>query len=95
MIESDLSSLCNRAKKSFEKCIQNKDNAFLREEVNIPLEDIQVVEQDIKIVFYKRTFTEQKFEVRLLLFEGSIEIGNYLYIENNKKEGIDDSLVFY
>ena len=63
--------------------------------MNIPLEDIQVVEQDIKIVFYKRTFTEQKFEVRLLLFEGSIEIGNYLYIENNKKEGIDDSLVFY
>ncbi len=94
-IESDASLFYNKAKESFADCIQNKDNAFLRDEVNIPLEDIVVTEKDIKIVFQKRVFDEYIIEVRLLLLEDSRSIGEYVYTENDKREWIDDSLVFY
>jgi len=38
---------------------------------------------------------EYVVETCLLLFEGTKEIGKYLYLENDKKEVIDDYLVFY
>jgi hypothetical protein len=94
-IESDLSVLYKKARKSFEECIGNKDNEFLKSEVNIPLSHIVVVEKEINIVLPKMAFGEYTLEVCLLLFEGSKEIGKYSYIENDKKEMIDDSLVFY
>lgn len=94
-IAQDLSLLYTKAKESFNECIQNKDNEFLRNEINIPLDNIIVIENEIKIVFSKRRFEQYKFEVRLLLFDGSIEIGKYLYIKTSNEEEVDDSLVFY
>lgn len=94
-IESDFSLLYNKAKEGFDECIRNKDNEFLKDELSIPLDDIVVAEKDIKIVFSKRAFEECIVEVCLVLFEGSKEIGKYTYITNDKKEMVDDSLVFY
>ncbi len=94
-LEAELLLLYNKAKKSFDECIRNKDNVFLRDEVRIPLFDVKVVEQGIKIVFSKRDFKHYTFEVCLLLFDGSMEIGKYIYFENDRKEGIDDRLTFY
>ena len=94
-IEKDFSLLYENAKNSFKECIRNKDNAFLVEEVNISLNEIVIKEKDIKIVFHKRDFTKQTFEVSLLLFDRSLEIGKYLYVENEVKQAVDDSLVFY
>jgi hypothetical protein len=94
-LESDLSLYYTKAKESLKECIQNEENEFLRDELSIPFNDILVIEKDIKIVFSKRAFVEYKIEVCLLLFEGNKEVGKYIYIENDKKEGVDDSLVLY
>ena len=94
-LESDLTLLYIEAKEHFKKCIRDKENKFLQDEVNILLDDIVIIEKDIKIIFTQKNFTEYICEVSLLLFEGSREIGRYLYIQNEKQEEIDDSLVFY
>ena len=94
-IAQDFSLLYIKAKESFNECIRNKDNEFLKAEINMPLDDIIVIENDIKIVFSKRRFEQYKFEVSLLLFDGSEETGKYLYIENSNEEDVDDSLIFY
>lgn len=91
----DLSLLYIKAKESFKECIRNEDNEFLKDEVNIPLEDIAVVEESIKIVFFQKIFDSYLFEVTLLLFDGNQEIGKYSYSENERKENIEDNLVFY
>lgn len=87
--------LYDKAKDSFKECIYNKDNQFLKNEVDIPLENIITIEKDVKIVFSKKVFNHYLFEVTLLLFDENKEIGKYLYFENEKKEVIDDSLIFY
>ncbi len=94
-IAEDLPLLYGKAKKSFDECIRNKDNGFLQNEVELLLNEIVVVEQDIKVVFYKMNFNNYIIEVTLLLFNGSQEIGKYLYVEDHFKHAIDDSLVFY
>ena len=93
--ESHLSLLYHKAKESFEWCIQNDGNEFLKDELSVPFEDIVLIEKDIKIVFSKRVFEEYTIEVCLLLYAGNNEVGRYLYIENDKNEVIDDSLVLY
>ena len=94
-LKPDLSLLYIKAKKQFEKCICDKDNEFLRDEVNIPLENIIIIEKSIKIVFSQRAFQQYLFEVNLVLLDGEREIGRFLYVESRRGEAIDDSLVFY
>jgi hypothetical protein len=94
-VESDLSIYYTKAKENFKKCIQNGENEFLKDEIHVSFNAILAIEKDIKIVFSKRAFEEYKIEVCLLLFEGNKEVGKYIYIENDKKEAIDDNLVFY
>ncbi|MBK5722310.1 hypothetical protein JGH11_15655 [Dysgonomonas sp. Marseille-P4677] len=91
----DLSLLYIKAKRSFKECISNKDNEFLKDEINIPLEDIIVIEENIKIIFTQKGFNHYLIEVSLLLFDTNKEIGKYIYSENEKQEDIEDSLVFY
>lgn len=85
--------LYNKAKQNFEECIN--DNQFLKDEVSISLNEIIIIEKDIKIVFSQRDFEQYLFEVSLILSDGQKEIGRYLYIENEKEEVIDDYLVFH
>ena len=63
--------------------------------MDIPLEDIVLIESDIKVVFYQRRFDQYSFEVCLILSDGQNKIGKYVYFENEKEVVIDDSLVFY
>ncbi|MCS3557644.1 MULTISPECIES: hypothetical protein [unclassified Sphingobacterium] len=93
--ELHLSLLYHKAKESFEKCIRNDENQFLKDELSMPFDDIVVIEKDIKIVFSKRVFEEYNIEICLLLYAGNNEVGRYLYIENDKNQAIDDSLVLY
>ncbi|MCS3556893.1 MULTISPECIES: hypothetical protein [unclassified Sphingobacterium] len=93
--DSHLSLLYHKAKESFEKCIRNDENQFLKDELGMPIDYIVLIEKDIKIVFSKRVFEEYNIEVCLLLYAGNNEVGRYLYIENNNNEAIDDSLVLY
>lgn len=93
--ESHLSLLYHKAKESFEWCIKSDENEFLKDELGIPIDDIVLIEKDIKIVFSKRVFEEYNIEVCLLLYAGNNEVGRYLYIENDNNEAIDDTLVLY
>jgi hypothetical protein len=94
-IQPELFLLFNKAKSKFEECINDEDNKFLLDELNLSSQEIVVIEKDIKIVFYKRSFERFYFEISLVLFDGKNEIGKYSYIENEKGESVDDSLVFY
>ena len=94
-LEVDLPMLYERAINSYRACIYNKDNLYLNEEVNIPLEEIIVGGKSIKIVYNSTNFSDPIFEVCLLLFDESLEIGKYTYLESVKKEAVDDFLVFY
>lgn len=95
IVESDLNLLYIRARNSYEKCIHNEDNEFLKDEVNVPLNEIIIIEKCIKIVFFQKVFDEYLFEVNLLLYEEDKEIGKYIYSENIKGDAVDDSLTFY
>ncbi len=94
-IDKKLSLLYNKAINEFKICISDEENDFLKSEVNLPVESIKIVEKDIKIVFSRKVFERYKFEVSLLLFEGDKEIGKYMYIEDDRGNGMDDSLIFY
>lgn len=93
--ESHIALLYHKAKESFERCIRNDENEFLKDELGMSFNDIELIEKDIKIVFSKRVFEDYSIEVCLLLSAGNNEVGRYLYIENDKNEAIDDSLVLY
>jgi hypothetical protein len=84
-----------KAKESFERCIQNNDNKFLEDEIDVPLNDIIVIEKNIKIVFFKTDLDEYTIEICLGLFSGNEEIGKYTSILNEKYDEIDNFLVFY
>lgn len=51
--ESHLSLLYHKAKESFEWCIQNDGNEFLKDELSVPFDDIVLIEKDIKLYFRK------------------------------------------
>lgn len=95
IVESDLNLLYIKARNSYEKCIHNEGNAFLKDEVNIPLNEVIIIEKCIKIVFFEKAFNEHLFEVNLLLYEKDKEIGKYLYMVNERGDEVDDSLIFY
>lgn len=92
---SHLSLQYHKAKESFEKCIRNDENEFLKDELSTHFGDIVLIEKDIKIVFSKRVFEQYSIEVCLLLSVGNNEVGRYQYNENHKNEAIDDSLILY
>lgn len=84
-----------KAKESLYRCFESKENEFLRLELGFPIEEMIVIEKDIKIVFCKRDFEHYVVEAKLLLYKGTNEIGKYTYLENNKNEIQDDFLVIY
>ena len=88
-------SLYDTAKAKFRQCISDEENQFLKGEVGIPLENILIIESEIKIVFSQRITEHFLIEISLLLFDGNKKIGKYLYIENEKGEAVDDALVFH
>jgi len=93
--EQELSLLYNRAKKGYEACIYNKDNEFLKDEVNEPPGSILVVEKNVKIVLSHNRPNELLLEANLMLFIKDREIGKYVYIEDENGQYIDEFLIFY
>lgn len=93
--EQDLAFIYNKAKMKYKECINYKDNTFLKDEVNIPLEFILLREKDIKIVFSQNAAYNYLLEVTLELYDGDEKIGQYIYSENEIGDEIDDILVFY
>jgi len=84
-----------QAKEGFLCCIRNVDNSFLKEEVDIPLENIIPKKRNIKIVCESDENEDYYYEVSHWLFGNEILIGEYVAFLNQNKEIIDDKLVFY
>lgn len=93
--KNDLSLLFARAKKGFEGCIKEKDNHFLQDEISIPLDDILLLEDEIKIVFKPNITHEYLIYVNLLLCENDTMIGRYKLLIHSEEGEIDDFLTFY
>lgn len=94
--KQELNFLYNKAKERYYKCIKDSDNVFLEEELLVPLDSIKLRFLSIKIVFSQDISERYELEISLGLWtESSIQIGKYLYIENDKGNAIDDSLVFF
>lgn len=94
--EQMLVLLYQKARQGYQGCIENKENGFLEDEINAPLESIIVEEKDVKIVFSKNNVFEYVFEVSFKLsLTGNNQIGRYTYIQDELGEMIDEFLVFY
>jgi hypothetical protein len=93
--EQDLALLYEKARKSFLQCISNPDNAYLQDEVNIPLEQIVAQGATVKAVFLEQSNHLYAMEVCLVLHAKEDVIGRYDYSENEAGEPIEDGLVFY
>lgn len=92
----ELSILYNKAKENYLLCVNNKDNSFLQKEISLRLEDIKIINSNIKIVFSNEISNEYLIEVSLSLWENSVKcLGNYVSVQDVDGNLIDDRLVFF
>lgn len=85
-----------KAKEEYNNCISNEDNAFLEEEVSVPLNTIELKEASIKIVFSLEDTERYLLEITITLWDRSNQLlGEYQYTQDDEGNGVDDSLVFY
>jgi len=96
MIDSDyFKNLYSKARLAFNKCILNPDNVFLKDEINIPINDIILMEDFVCVKFRKYEINTFVIEVKLQLISPDNRlIGKYFYYENEKGAPVDDSLIF-
>ena len=87
--------LYSNAKADYLACISDPENAYLQEEVPLPLRDIVVKEWHVKIVYSAGSPEADQLEVHLGLYAGGKLVGNYVSILDATGEAVDDSLVFH
>ncbi|RPD41370.1 hypothetical protein [Chitinophaga barathri] len=94
--KQDLSALYDKAKEKYKECINNKENEFLQKEVGASLKSVMSKEKSIKIVFSPEFTGKYLVEICLALSDKDDSLlGEYMYVENEKGDIIDDSLVFW
>jgi hypothetical protein len=94
--KQEVALLYTKAKEKYNKCIQHEANAFLEEEVPVPFNTIELKEFDIKIVFSQENTETYVLEIAIGLCDRSNQfIGKYVFIEDDKGNAVDDSLVFF
>lgn len=87
--------LYKKAKEGFNRCINYKENKFLQNEINVPIESVFLKETSVRIVFLNDITNEYILEICLTLHAADKIIGKYTYHEDEKGYPVDDSLVFY
>jgi hypothetical protein len=92
--KQELTKLYDKARKMYNECISNHDNAYLNEEITIPIEQIKLRNSEIKIVFSQDNNELYWYEIVLTLWDVSA-IGRYTYMEDDQGNMIDDILVFF
>lgn len=84
-----------RAKASYYKCVSDPSNEFLKNEIDVPIAEITLIEQHIRVQFFKHEVSKLIVEVKLLLARPDNTIlGYYAYHEDENQICVDDSLVF-
>jgi len=73
----------------------NPDNGYLKDEINIPINDIILMEDFVSVKFLKYEIDTFVIEVKLQLISPDKRlIGKYFYYENETGDPVDDSLIF-
>ena len=94
MVEIDFDALYERAGNSFDECRVENEALFL-EETGHPSTSISTKGEWVKLQFWGRDKDCYVVEVKLvLLSQSGQEIGWYSRHENEKREVVDDYLVF-
>ncbi len=94
--KEELNKLYNRAKEGYYKCIYDKDNDYLSEELPGLYTSIVLKHSNVKIVFHSEEIREYTIEVEITLWNSSSElVGEYLHIEDDKGNILEDNLVFW
>lgn len=95
-IEADFfEHLYLKAKRSFNECILNPENDYLKDEIDIQIDEIIPVEDFIRVQFFKYDLDKFVIEVKLrLISQDNRLIGRYLYYEDETHTPLDDSLIF-
>ncbi len=94
--KQDLTLYYSKAREQYDQCINNKDNAFLEKEISVPLDTIELKDAEVKYVFSQENTEEYMLEITIMLWDKSSQlIGKYVYVEDDKGNGVDDSLVWF
>lgn len=95
-IEADFfEDLYLKAKLSFNECILNPNNNYLKDEIDIQIDEVSLVEDFIRLQFFKNNIDKFVVEVKLkLISQDNRSIGTYFYYEDEKNTPLDDSLIF-
>ncbi|OOQ58230.1 hypothetical protein [Mucilaginibacter pedocola] len=91
---TELSELYNRAIAGYYRCISDEDNAFLSDEISIPIDEVVLKYFKAKAVFCDNVSKIDSWEVEIILWDESSMIGRYTHIEDDMGNELDDSLVF-
>lgn len=93
---STFENLYLKAKHSYYKCVLDPDNDFLKDEIKVPIEEIILKEDSIRLQFFASDTDKFIVEVKLTLFSlAAHPIGYYTYYEDQSRTQTDDSLIFY
>ena len=93
--QQELGLLYGQAEAAYRACISDPENAFLQEQVPLPLRDIEVRQWQVKMVFSAGSVEVGQMEVHLGLYAAGKWMGNYVSTLNASGEVIDDRLVFH
>lgn len=93
--QKDFANLYAKAEAGFKECIENNENDFLEDEIDIPEEEIETKENYIQIQFFGRDNEHFIVEANLSLYSpDGEEIGWYCLHEDENGEAVDDYLVY-
>ncbi len=91
--QTDFIGLYAEAEKSFKDSLANND--YLKSEIDIPLEEIQVKENYVRMQFFVFDNNQSILETNLLLLSpNGEEIGWYCLHKDENGEVVDDYLYF-
>jgi len=92
----DLEYCFLKCKVSYQACINISENKYLRDDIEVPINELVLQDDSVKIFIDSKVYGESIIAVRINLFSSELNksIGYYRYIENIAGEPIDDFLAF-
>lgn len=86
-----------KCKTAFQDCISNKENDFLKEEIETPINDLVLHNDQITLLFKSENNDDFIIDIKIKLINSDLnkQIGYYKYQENMEGEYLDEFLVFF
>ncbi|WP_276483679.1 hypothetical protein [Paraflavitalea pollutisoli] len=91
----DVSLLFQRARAGFLNCINLSENGYLEDELAVPIRNVELRDNDIRIILSSKTSELYQLEIGVKLIFEEKELGDYIYILDENDQAVDDKLIFY